>query len=364
MGVNRIRLLMALLAALVIAPVAVPDGLVIRPRDYKGSLAEKAQEAVIIFTPGDETRSAKQDLILKIQITGETDRFAWVVPLPGNPQTFKEDPAIFKELFDYVQLRTARPAKSDAPKSAEAVGATPAPGAGVEVISRQVVGNFEVTVVQEKLAGSLNEWLKKEGYQELEGAEDVIGFYRRKNYFFTCIKVSSQARAQAGAKGGFDSHPLRFSFDTGGRDGIYFPMKLTGLQSDPFDVNLYVFYDKWVNDRLSRFGYSHRGMNLVWRDYDSPQCESNAGKAWSLPEQDPYLKDYARSLPTVKTLFQKLRPGQKFYLTNIQARNLKPADVRQWTDDLWLFPYYTSPTFVPYDARTGGPAHEAWPDAK
>lgn len=364
MGALHFRLGLMLLLALGIASSAVPDGLVIRPRDYKGSLAEKAQEAVIIFTPGDENRSAKQDIILKIQVTGDSDRFAWVVPLPGKPETHKEDPAIFKELFDYVQYRNARPAKSDGAKSADAVGAVAAPKAGVEVISRQVVGHFEVTVVQEKLAGALNEWLKMEGYQELEGAEDVIGFYRRKNYFFTCIKVSAQAKAEAAGKGGFDSHPLRFSFETGGRDGIYFPMKLTGLQSDPFDVNLYVFYDKWINDRLSRFGYAHRGMKLTWRDYDSPQCEPNAGKSWSLPEQDPYLKDYARFIPTVKTLFQKLHPGQKYYLTNIQARNLKPADVRQWADDLWLFPYYTNPTFVPFDARTGGPAHEAWPDAR
>ncbi|MEC8657736.1 MAG: hypothetical protein VXY33_00905 [Verrucomicrobiota bacterium] len=35
-------------------------------------------------------------------------------------------------------------------------------------------------------------------------------------------------------------------------------------------------------------------------------------------------------------------------------------DVRQWKDDLWLFPYYTNQAMVPYDSRTGGPAQTAY----
>jgi hypothetical protein len=35
---------------------------------------------------------------------------------------------------------------------------------------------------------------------------------------------------------------------------------------------------------------------------------------------------------------------------------LDPAVVRIWPEDLWFFPYYTDPKFVPYDARPGGPA--------
>jgi hypothetical protein len=42
---------------------------------------------------------------------------------------------------------------------------------------------------------------------------------------------------------------------------------------------------------------------------------------------------------------------------------LKPEAVRQWSDDLWLFPYYVDKNFVPYDARPGGPAAIAWPGA-
>jgi hypothetical protein len=87
---------------------------------------------------------------------------------------------------------------------------------------------------------------------------------------------------------------------------------------------------------------------------------ANGGKAYSAPERDPLLADLAHKIPTVKKFFQKLYPGQTFYLTNLQANEVMPADLRDWADDLWLFPFYTDRKFVPYDARPGGVAAAAW----
>lgn len=336
---------------------ALADGKVVPPRDYKGSLEEKAQEALIIFHASETAGEAQEDLILKIRVAGDADRFAWVVPLPSEPNIGKEDPKLFTELFAYVEARRRQGRKSDG-----AHGAKSAPEGGearpVEVLSRQIVGEFDVAVVRENEAGGLNPWLEKEGYQRLAGAEDVLDFYRQKGYVYACLKVSSEALAKGGQ---IESHPVRFSFSTGGRDGIFFPMKLTGLQSEPFDVNLYVMYGAWLNDKLSKFGYQHRGFHLRFRDWDSPQCVPNGGKSYSLPADDPYLASFAGQIPTVTALCQKLHPGEKYYLTNIQAYGLKPSDVRAWSDDLWLFPYYTDKKMVPHDARAGGPASAAWP---
>lgn len=338
--------------------ILLADGLVIKPRNYKGSLEEKAQEAIIIFQGGSTRGEAVEDLILKIHVDGEAENFAWVVPLPNEPTIKKESPELFKDVFDYVQARTSRT------KSAERSGGVEAKNEAdsekVKVLSRQVVGSFDVAVVKETAEGGLNPWLEKEGFQTLQNADDVLGFYRKKNYVFACMKVSSEALAE---KKKIESHPLRFTFKTGGQDGIYFPMKLTGLQTAAFDVNLYVFYRYWLNDSLNQFGYRNRGMNLVFRDYDSETCEANGGKNYSLPSDDNYLIRYASKLTSVTKLFQKLHPGKKFYLTNIQARNLKPEDVREWSDDLWLFPHYTDRSVVPYDVRDQGPASAAWPDS-
>ena len=338
------------------------DGGLIRPWSYKGSLEERSQEAIIIFNTSEEDEGAFEDLILKIGVIGKTDQFAWVIPFPKEPKVEKEDARLFEELGYYVDFQRSRNKNNprdekakDAKKAEERPNESP-----VEVLARKIVGSYDVAVVRENLAGALNRWLKEEHYQALpETAEDVIGFYRQKGYVFACVKVKD---AVSGSDGNSDLHPLRFSFRTGGQDGIYFPMKMTGLQTMPFDVNLYVFDRFWINDKRSRHGYVNRGFSLKYRDWDSPQCEPNAGKGYSDPREDPFLSDFARLIPTVTTLFQKLHPGERYYLTNIQARRLQPADVRQWSDDLWLFPYNTDRRWVPRDARKGGIASTSWPN--
>jgi len=337
------------------------DGKIVRPADYEGSLEERAQEAILIFHTSREPGGSREDLILKIRVEGEAERFAWIVPFPNEPKVAEEDPELFHELFDYVEARLAsfrRGSKYPAAAKTPAMEAEPK-GPGVEVLSRKVVGTFDVAIVREKVAGALNQWLEQEGYQTLTGddADEVLKFYRDKEYVFACIKVS-EAELQKDQP--VDVHPLRFSFMPGGRDGMYFPMKLTGLQEQPFDVNLYIFYGKWVNDRLSKFGYEYRGFTRKYRDWDTSECEPNAGKAYSAPRHDAFLRSMAGRLPLTAKLFQKLHPGERYYLTNIQANGLEPKDVVEWPDDLWLFPYYTDPDFVPYDARPGGPASAAW----
>lgn len=334
------------------------DGKVIPPRSYQGSLEEKAQEAIIIFQGSEIPGEASEDLILKIRVEGDAREFAWVIPFPNPPKFEKEDVALFRDVFDYVQHRKSSSHKKSGIANKAAEGKSDVDSA-VQVIERRTVGDFDVAIVQENEQGGLNPWLQQEGFQTLDNAEDVLTFYRKKKYVFACIKVTTEA-LESGKQ--IDLHPLRFTFQTGGQDGIYFPMKMTGLQQEPFDVNLYVFYRYWLNDRRSKFGYEHRGFDLVYRDWDSDDCEANAGKSYSLPADDPFLKNFQQYLRSITQLMQKLHPGEKFYLTNIQARQLKPEDVRQWADDLWLFPYYTNKSAIPRDVLDNGPASATWPN--
>jgi hypothetical protein len=336
------------------------DGKIVPPRDYEGSLEEKAQEAIIVFQGSKKPGEAIEDLILKVTVAGEVDKFAWVIPFPTKPEVKKESAELFKELFNYVEarLQARQPAagrdhaKSEAPKAAAA-------DKPVEVLERKVVGNYDVATVKENKSGALAEWLTAEGFQALDGPGDVqiIEWYRKKGYLFVCVKVSDTALAE---RKEVELHPLRFRFKTGGQDGIYFPMKMTAMQYQPFNINLYVFHRYWLNNELNRYGYVHRGFELKYRDWDSPKCVANGGKTYSAPETDPLLADLAAKIPTVKKYFQKLYPGQTFYLTNLQAQEVEPADLRDWADDLWLFPFYTDKRFVPYDARPGGVAAAAW----
>ncbi len=358
---HAIQLPVNVILAAVFLPVAAEnslqaDGLVVKKRSYEGSLEERSQEAVIIFRPAAEAGTAVQDLILSIQVEGSASEFGWVVPFPNEPEVAEADPGLFKELFDYVGRRQAgRQRKLPGAKHE----GTDNEAGSVEVLSRNVVGDYEVTVVRETDSGGLNPWLAENEFQTLDNADDVLDFYRDKGYVYACIRYTSEALAREGS---INSHPIRFRFATGGTDGMYFPMRLTGLQNDPFDVTLYVFCPSWVNNDLNRFGFVHRGLTLTHRDWDTPRCQRNAGKTYSSPQTDPYLEDLAWMLDKTSALFRALYPGEGFYLTRIQGIGMQPSEVRQWSDDLWLFPYYTNLNLVPFDARPGGPAATAWPE--
>jgi hypothetical protein len=178
------RLVLVFLSALFL--VALPahgDGKVFRVRSYEGSLEERSQEAIIIFNSSSEEEGSYEDLILKIDVAGRADRFAWVIPFPQEPKVEKEDAKLFRELFNYVQARLSQdrrePTKSETKTETKAETKRP-DERPVDVLSRRDVGSYDVAVVRENEAGALNRWLAAEGFQSLpDDAKDVIGFYRR-----------------------------------------------------------------------------------------------------------------------------------------------------------------------------------------
>ena len=122
---TRAALILGLLAIVFSAPMQLwADGKIVRPRNYKGSLEELAQEAIIIFNDGDGEKSATQDLILKIRVAGKVDNFAWIVPLRNPPKTQKADAKLFAELFAYVDARRVQRSsgKADSKSKGAALG--------------------------------------------------------------------------------------------------------------------------------------------------------------------------------------------------------------------------------------------------
>src|SRR5262249_2802838 len=165
---------LAFLGALLAAPLLRGDGKVFAPRSYqgapyKGSLEERSQEALIIFHASDRDGGATEDLILKIEVAGKADAFAWVIPFPKEPAVEKEDARLFEELLAYVESRLFQQRPHDARSGVKPDG--PKPGGRddrpVDVLSRRVVGSYDVAVVRENEAGALNRWLVEEGYRPL-----------------------------------------------------------------------------------------------------------------------------------------------------------------------------------------------------
>ncbi len=356
----------------VFASIASADGMVSPKKldsgdSYTGSLAESAQEAIIVLTNPGNRNQAIEDLILKIQVEADQDLdgFAWIIPLPEEPTTMEEsDSALFRDLHQYVADRL-RPRWNQPDESInKAKGFSGGGGFGgmadpppVEVLREEIVGSFDIKVVRENRPAAFNQWLKDEGYhtvdfERVEGGSEIIEFYRKQEFVFVCVKVT-EIELRNGLE--VDLHPLRLTFPTGGRDCAFFPMLLTGLQEEPFDVNLYIFHEQPLNRISDRWGYEAFDFEEKYSDATRLSWDKGVRPLrYGFPQTDPMLRNHLPQLEKWGKLLNKLHPHQKYLMTNIQAEQLEPEKIRKWSTDLWLTPRYPKKETMPFDMRADG----------
>jgi hypothetical protein len=378
----------------ILLPPILPGGL-------SPTIWESMQEAIIIHDLETLHSRAVEDLIVKLSVQSleDVETFNWVIPFPNPPETSLENPKVFEEIRRHVtehgqedgqrrpQEQTMEKREGEtregetpegagrqgggeakvsaAPRAQEAAAgalhAAPQDASRVRVISRKTVGSYDVAIVRALEKGALDAWLEKEGFRSREHeGKDVVEFYRQKGYVFACVKVSDVKLAKGRT---LELPPLRFTFETGGRDGVYFPMKMTSLQKEPFDLELHIFSPKPIDENASQYGYAHRGLRGLYREGNEDGDAPKEGRSWSALESDRFLKRDASHLPSLAELFRRVRPGGEHYLTSIGTRGMRPQALESWRDDLWVFPRYPEADFVPFDARPGGPAAAGWAKA-
>jgi hypothetical protein len=236
----------------------------------------------------------------------------------------REDPAIFKELDAYVRGRASTRRYRATERFDALLKPLPRPP-HARIVSRRFLGEFTVETVRADTPRTLNAWLTREGYQPLRMADDVIEFYRSKRFVFVCIKVR---KAPLSPDKAIQLRPLRFTFTSRPSDGIFFPMKMTGLQTAPFGINLHVFTLTRFDEDASK---GHEGFAIAYGEDEYTQP-----RPWSKPETDPALARHRGGLRSLTSLFQALHPDERYHLTSLNARHLKPREVRSRRADVWL----------------------------
>ena len=227
------------------------------------------------------------------------------------------------------------------------------------MISRKDVGSYDVAVVREKEPGPLNAWLADNGYRKLEGADDLFEWYRKKGYVFACVRVREAAREKGAAA---DLHPLRFTFATGGATASTSRCGSPASRPGGSTSTSTSSTASGSTTGSTASATPTEASRSTGATTTAPSASRTPASAGPTRRPTPTSAPIAGLVPTVTRLCQKLHPGERYYLTNIRAAGLAPRDVRDWADDLWLFPYYTDPRMVPHDAREGGPASAAYPN--
>ncbi len=259
----------ALLVLCLAAPAAFADGKVFS-QIAAAPTQIPDQSAIICWEPGEKGGPGTQTLVIETSFEGEGTEFGWVVPLPGQPLVRPATTGTIPSLRGVFLPKIERPLELFVPllflglafaamllrtAIGRIVGVTsalvlgglvfmPALGTarssvggrapGIEVLSREVVGNYDVTVVSAPNADALDSWLSDNGFAPIDDAAPVIRDYVQGGWVFACTRLTRETESGVNAP-----HPLVFTFES---PRPIYPMRLTGVgQKRAIDLELFVF---------------------------------------------------------------------------------------------------------------------------
>ncbi|MBC8422516.1 DUF2330 domain-containing protein [bacterium] len=228
----------ALLACLLAAPAALADGCMIAPWEYE--IHETEQLAYLSW----DADAGREELHILPKFYGDTQNFAWIVPVPGLPELEVSSVDIFRSLANLTapeyRHRDRGWSCNESQFSPDTAGA---PNDGVDIIDEQLVGMYQTMTVGADDAGALTDSLTAWGFLHDGNIDEVaplLASYVDEDWYFVTLKVDSTAFAEPQYDwywyGGMQ--PIRLVFDT---ESPVYPMRISALSAvDDTSVTLYV----------------------------------------------------------------------------------------------------------------------------
>src|SRR4051812_23662371 len=182
-------------------------------------VTQPAQKAFITWDEAEKVES----FTVQPKFEGNAADFGMVVPTPGRPKLDEMPRDFFKELAVFTILKKREypeskllprvVAESAAAADASGIPVGPVFGAArprVRVLEAGVVGSLDYKIIQADKADDLYDWLKEHQYA-YAGDEETLGFYIKKGWFFTVMKIDpKQMKLDAGGKYQGEVTPTRF----------------------------------------------------------------------------------------------------------------------------------------------------------
>jgi hypothetical protein len=285
---SRHTRLLLCLAAILLLIIGVPrcihaDGIAVTDED--STIEMPAQKAIIVW---NEDRG-HEDLILSVELLGSPEA-AWVVPLPALPEVKVASPDWFPYLIDVTQPRVEYRDKTVYHDGACLI-MTVEVEKGVELLSREEVGVYDVSILSADEPGELLDWLHDNSYSfPEEGGRVLDAYVEEGGWYFVAARVLPDESAHLSG----DVQPLWLSFDT---ERPIYPMRLTALMKSYIHLLIFVLAD-------------HR---MMWQDHEYAGIkfvEETMLSSLSAQESDTDLVDLLthRSYFITKLNFGAFRP--------------------------------------------------------
>ncbi len=240
----------------------------------------------ILFAVDQE--KAEVEAHVQITYTGDSEDFAWIVPVTGEPEIFLSTDALFTSLYfptnpNYT-LTTVDLGDCAADNrltmqedTAAPVMAPSSPG-GVTVLASEAVGPYSVTVIAADSSAALMDWLGTEGYDIPANFEPVLAPYVTSGQNFIALKLLP------GNTSG-DLAPLGMRYP-GTQPSI--PIQLTSIAAVP-DTRLEVYVvgpnravpESYLHVVPNDMAYDYFGQTVVYDDIITRAADEAGGQAFA-----------------------------------------------------------------------------------
>ncbi|NVB40565.1 DUF2330 domain-containing protein [Pseudenhygromyxa sp. WMMC2535] len=201
---------------------------------------------------------------VRVQYTGEAERFAWLVPLQAIPEISVGSDLLFTNLSlasaaSWTSARTYE-CPEDEPGWDSDDGGDFVVNLDVasepEVVFEDVVGAFEVVVLQGGTAAEVIEFLDANDYAQDADAEPILQTYLDEGFLFAAVKLAAGAEVE-------EIHPLTFRFLG---DEPCVPIRLTRIAAEE-DMGIRAYFLSTA--RWAPSNYEHVVLNPLRYDWST-----------------------------------------------------------------------------------------------
>ncbi len=228
--------------------------------------ANVAQERALVRWDG-----TREDIVMSLGVLGESSEAAIILPIPSRADVKLAPSNLFDELAemtkplvrDEVEWTFGFGVGSNA--MPDAVGGAPR---GVNVLSRQNVGPFDVANLAATDKDALKNWLDENGFQLDASVIDLMQPYVDENWTFVAVRMRPE---NAGQELGGELQPLWISFAS---DKLVYPMRASANAENSQQLFLYILADHRI-EKQNAFGDSR----VSYAEWVEPANVSNTALA-------------------------------------------------------------------------------------
>jgi MYXO-CTERM domain-containing protein len=204
------------------------------------------------------------DMHVQVSYEGPSENFAWILPVPGEPEIFLSIDTLFSTLavataplftLNRIDEGTCRNrngglfgGSNEVSLSMSDSGGSDPTDDGVTVVAQAQVGPYDTVTLQANSADELLDWLQANGYDLPDGLDSALSPYVAEDSYFVALKLLKD-------KDDGDIAPVGLHFQS---DSTSIPIQLTSIAATPDMVlEVYVF----GNERAVPESYLHVQIN-------------------------------------------------------------------------------------------------------